>query len=82
MRPVLSPGAFALFKRQASYRDGDVVLVDHPRFGRIVKRAIDVTAEQLWLEGANAYSVSRESIGPVARDDIRGKLVYQIERGT
>ncbi|MEM9376125.1 MAG: S24 family peptidase [Pseudomonadota bacterium] len=82
MRPVLSPGAFALFKRQAAYRDGDVVLVDHPRFGRIVKRAIDVTAERLWLEGANARSVSRESIGPVARDYIRGKLVYQIERGT
>ena len=80
MRPLLSPGIFALFREQASYSDGDVVLVSHPRFGRIVKRAIDVGADSLWLEGANAKSLSRESMGPIERSHITGKLVYQIVR--
>ena len=82
MCPMLSSGAFALFKRSAIYRDGDVLLVDHPRFGKIVKRAIDVSADSLWLEGANANSLSRESMGPVQRAHVQGKLVYQIARKT
>ncbi|MEM9179466.1 MAG: S24/S26 family peptidase [Pseudomonadota bacterium] len=80
MHPMLSPGAFALFKRSTSYRDGDVLLVDHPRFGKIVKRAIDVNADSLWLEGANAHSLSRESMGPVEHARVQGKLVYHIAR--
>ena len=81
MNPMLKPGTFAVFKRQACYSEGDIVLVDHPRFGTIVKRAIDVSAETLWLEGANTTSLSRESMGPIERGCIRGKLVYQIARG-
>lgn len=80
MQPMLSPGTFALFRKQASYSDGDIVLVNHPRFGRIVKRAIDVGTGSLWLEGANAQSLSRESMGPIERSHINGKLIYQIVR--
>ncbi|MEL6665452.1 MAG: S24/S26 family peptidase [Henriciella sp.] len=80
MHPMLSPGTFALFRRSASYRDGDVLLVEHPRFGRIVKRAIDVGKEALWLEGANANSLSRETMGPIEQRLVQGKLVYQIAR--
>lgn len=78
MQPVLSPGTFAIFRRSTSYRDGDVLLVKHPRFGTIVKRAIDVNAESLWLEGANASSLSRETMGPIERTRVQGKLVYQV----
>jgi len=80
MRPLVNPGAFAVFKRTATYATGDVVLVDHPRFGTIIKRAIDVTPQQLWLEGANSDSLSRETMGPVERRRIKGKLVFQIKR--
>ena len=80
MSPMLSPGAFALFKRSAIYGDGDVLLINHPRFGKIVKRAIDVNADSLWLEGANANSLSRESMGPIERARVQGKLVYHIDR--
>lgn len=75
---MLSPGTFAIFKRGACYRDGDVLLVEHPRFGKIVKRAIDVSAETLWLEGANANSLSRETMGPIEQSRVQGKLVFQI----
>ncbi|MEL6725817.1 MAG: S24 family peptidase [Pseudomonadota bacterium] len=81
MRPLLKPGSFAVFKRQSTYANGDVVLVDHPRFGKIVKRAIDVTPKKLWLEGAHSDSLSRETMGPVERSCVKGKLVYQIKRG-
>ena len=82
MYPMLSPGAFAIFKRSAPYRDGDVLLVEHPRFGRIVKRAIDVGAQTLWLEGANTKSLSKETMGPIERTRVQGKLVYQISGKT
>ncbi|MEO1306192.1 MAG: S24/S26 family peptidase, partial [Pseudomonadota bacterium] len=59
MRPMLEPGAFAVFKKSRAYAAGDVLLVDHPRFGTIVKRAADVGEKTLWLEGANATSLSR-----------------------
>ena len=80
MRPMLSSGTFAVFKRQSDYGDGDVLLVNHPRFGKIVKRAIDVSAQSLWLEGANPTSLSRETMGPIERDYIQGKLICQIKR--
>ena len=80
MRPLVKPGAFAVFKRQSTYADGDVVLVDHPRFGKIIKRAIDVTSKSLWLEGAHTDSLSRETMGPIERRRVKGKLVYQFER--
>lgn len=80
MRPMLSPGTFAIFRRQADYGNGDVLLVSHPRFGKIVKRAIDVTARSIWLEGANSNSLSRETMGPIERSHIEGKLIYQIKR--
>lgn len=81
MRPLVNPGAFAVFRQRSTYATGDVVLVDHPRFGTIIKRAIDVTPQQLWLEGANSDSLSRETMGPVERRRIKGKLVFQIKRG-
>lgn len=80
MHPMLSPGTFAFFRKQTSYGDGDILLVNHPRFGRIVKRAIDVGANSLWLEGANANSLSRECMGPIERGHVRGKLILQIAR--
>lgn len=81
MYPVLKPGSFAVFRRQAKYEDGDVLLVNHPRFGKIVKRALDVGAKTLWLEGANTNSLSRETMGPIEPNQVQGKLVYQIQRG-
>lgn len=78
---MLEPGAFAVFKKSRAYAAGDVLLVDHPRFGTIVKRVADVGEKTLWLEGANATSLSRESMGPIESKSVRGKLVYQIQRG-
>lgn len=80
MRPVLFPGTFAIFRRQTAYEDGDILLVNHPRFGRIVKRAIDVGSRSLWLEGANSNSLTRETMGPIECSQVQGKLLYQIRR--
>ena len=40
MRPCLEHGDFALFRRARRYAVGDVVLVEHPALGRIVKAVL------------------------------------------
>jgi nickel-type superoxide dismutase maturation protease len=92
MRPALEPGEWALAVVAASYRRGDVVVLEHPeRPGfELVKRVIAVPgdlapdgrvldADRFWLEGdaADASTDSR-TFGAVGRASLVGRvrLVY------
>jgi mitochondrial inner membrane protease subunit 1 len=91
MAPTLLPGDWVLVVTPASYRRGDVVVVEHP--GRpgyeMVKRLVavpgDVVAErrlagdEYWVEGDGPASTDSRHFGPVTRDALRARaeLVYR-----
>jgi hypothetical protein len=82
MSPTLHDGDFvvALRTRWAGrYRPGDVVLVDHPALGWIIKRIARLEPEGwLRLEGDDPESCSSEFLGNVPLQAVLGRAVLRI----
>lgn len=82
MAPLLLAGEFALFRRcsEASLQPKQVVLVDSPRFGRIIKCLIIDAKERpeqtacYRLYGLHAESTSTEALGTINPQQILGCL--------
>ena len=82
MEPALRNGDYAILKRLKSPGNldaGDIVLVNHPRFGLIIKavRARDGAAS-VFLEGASAASTPRDELGSVGSQCVLATLVWRI----
>jgi len=75
MEPSLPQGSLALFRRSRNIRVGDIVVTDHPRYGRIVKRVAGDFGKAVLLEGLSDASVEAEKLGRIAKSDIRGRLI-------
>lgn len=79
MEPMLPHGTIALFRRRKAVDRGDVVLVEHPEFGVIVKRIYTVSLQGRYhLEGIGRFSTSRKKLGSVEREQIKGILVTKL----
>ena len=83
MQPMLPPGCPALFRRPLfralQVARGDVVLVDHPDFGIIVKRAVAIgDDDQVALEGLSLVSTSPEKLGSVSKRLVLGVFVRRL----
>ena len=79
MEPALPDGSIALFRARKRVEQGDVVLVDHPEFGLIVKRVRAVDEDGgAWLEGSSPASTSADKLGRVAAEQIRGTLLLRL----
>lgn len=82
MGRVLPHRSFALFRRKRKVSKGDIVLVDHPEYGRIVKLVAAVTVNGRYsLRGAQPNSESEARIGAVDGRRIRGTLVWRVTKG-
>ncbi len=81
MRPRLEPGDFAIFRRARSLRVGDIVLVDHPTYGRIVKSVRALAEGRVWLEGLSPASTSADALGGVAPAAVIGRQVWRVRPG-
>ena len=80
MEPMLTDGSVALFRRPlfraCQAERGDIVLVDHPDFGVIVKRVRSVGADgAVALEGTSPASTPASMLGSVNSERLRGVLV-------
>jgi signal peptidase I len=74
MQPTLSPGDIVLLRRRCA-RTGDIVVVRHPRLGRIVKRV----REGGLLTGDNpADSTDAERLGRLVDSELIGVAVLAI----
>ncbi len=79
MEPKLPNNSIALFRRRKGVTRGDVVLVDHPEFGIIVRKVSAVGREaNIHLRGTSRQSTSQERLGKVAPDRIMGTLVLRV----
>ena len=78
MSPDLAPASYALFKRAARLRPGDVVLAQHDRYGRIIKRVKSLNLHGVRLTGTHPDSVSEDDMGTLPIGKIQGKLIWQV----
>ena len=82
MGRVLPHRCLALFRRKRKVSKGDIVLVDHPEFGRIVKLVAAVTINGRYsLRGAHPNSDGETPLGAVEGRQIRGTLMWRLTKG-
>lgn len=82
MSPSLMAGNFllAIAQRRPRLNVGSVVVVEHPRYGRIIKRvsAIDDHG-QLWLCGDNQQrSTSTSALGAITTDQVLARVICRL----
>lgn len=81
MRPALEEGDFVVARRLprgANIAVGDIVEIDHPDFGLIVKRVMETRPGCVLVQGLTTLSLEAGQIGPIARSRIKGRLVWRI----
>lgn len=84
MSPGLQPGDYVLTvsRRKARYRVGDVVVADHPRYGRIIKRVTALAEDGLLhLCGTHPASTSSLSLGPLSPERVLGRVIRRFGAG-
>ena len=75
---LLPGGTLALFRRKADVTRGDIVLVEHPEHGRIVRRVHTVNRYgRLSLEPLDP-SRKRLRLGLIEPEWVRGALVFRL----
>jgi len=81
MLPSMSNGDFVITScLLMRLKEGDVVVAEHPVYGRLIKRVVVVSSESgLRLAGENDSSVSSDDIGWVPMSHILGKVHYLIK---
>ena len=78
MVPRLRPGSFALFRPARHLSSGDTVLVEHPRYGCIVKSVRAIADGEVWLEGLSPHSIAADRLGSVPSQAVLGRLAFQV----
>lgn len=78
MEPRLRSGDFGVFLRRRRYQIGDIVLVQHPRLGKIVKVLRTLQGDEVTLEGTSPLSTSSAAMGQLPTSAILGRLIFHI----
>ena len=82
MSPVLLPNSYVIlhnFGNKKRLKKGQVIKVEHPSYGAIIKRIAYRDKNGLyWLAGDNPNSVSTCEMGPVSAKQIKGILIFKI----
>ncbi len=84
MSPGLQPGDYVLIAPRINrqYRPGDVVVADHPRYGRIIKRVTVVAADGLLhLCGTHPASTPSLTLGSLPLKRIKGRVIWRFRPG-
>lgn len=83
MVPALNDGDYAVARRLRSGQVpavGDIVEVDHPDLGPLVKRVEALRAEAVRLRGLGASSLEPGQLGWVPRGRVRARLLWRLSR--
>ena len=85
MSPLLHDGDYLLVRKvlqSSGIRDGNIVTLKHPRFGKIVKAVIGVTPETVKLTGISRLSTPADVLGDIKKQSIDGVGVAVIPRSS
>lgn len=75
MSPRLHDGQLKLFRRRPNYQVGEIVLVDHPRYGLVIKQIVALNSTSVRLKGLNPHSISEDSMGDIPVECVSGRLI-------
>ena len=80
MLPELSSGDFVIASRfYLSIKNNDLLIVNHPVYGIIVKRVIEYHPQNGYrLRGDHTSSVSSEQMGWLSQENIVGKIFFSV----
>ncbi|ROS05383.1 nickel-type superoxide dismutase maturation protease [Sinobacterium caligoides] len=82
MLPTFRSGDYvlALKRRRIALDIGDVVVVQHPRFGTIIKRLTGITdGSTLLIAGDNRLaSTPQPTLGSITPEQVIGKVIFHI----
>ena len=78
MDPDLPFKSLALFRATKRVKRSDIVLVDHPEYGSLVRKvsAISVNSGRVGLRGICRSGNSARKLGNVDRDQVFGKVLF------
>lgn len=77
--PNAPDGSIALFRDRKGIARGDIVLVDHPELGRIVKKVSAVGRNgNVHLRGTSRSMTTGEEQSRVPRELVRGVWVWRL----
>lgn len=80
--PDYQEGDFVLISKIPFYlnwiRPGDVVVFNHPRYGKMIKRVLYVnpTKQEYFVIGNGNHSVDSRRFGPLGANAFVGKVLY------
>ena len=81
MAPAYNDGDYVVSLGFLPVREGDVVVVQHPLFGRIIKRVAELDDHSgIRLQGDNPQSTSSEAMGWLTRQQLLGRVCWHIRK--
>ncbi len=81
MYPRLSGGDYVIATRFFfRLKKNDIIVAEHPVYGRLIKRVVQIDDNGYWLAGDNPQSVSTEKMGPVKKKQILGKFLFAVRK--
>ena len=86
LAPDFQEGDFVLTVRipffSIRYKSGDIVVFDHPAYGRMIKRvqAISPENDTLFVVGSHPNSIDSRQFGPIPTQAVLGKVIWHIKK--
>jgi len=83
--PKIKPGDFVLIDRLPwlfhRVKTGDVVVFNHPIYGRMIKivERVDRQRKELWVYGVKEESLDSKALGAVLSNWLIGKVIWHIK---
>lgn len=81
MQPFLRSGDYVFATRlYISIAINDLIVVNHPRYGRIIKRVSNINqALGVCLSGDNKESVTSDEMGWISLNQVGAKVIFSIK---
>jgi signal peptidase I len=85
LSPFFLSGDYVLLRtssRGYNLKKGDVVVFNHPQFGRLIKQvqSIEPTARAIRVKGTHPASLDPIQLGSIPFSDIIGKVIWHIKQ--
>ncbi len=86
LAPLYQDGDFVLVSKipvlWQGFRPGDVVVFQHARLGRLIKRIerLEDGGHSLYVMGLDAYSNDSRIFGAIPRTQVQGKVIWHFAR--
>ena len=81
MSPTIPDQSYVMARKAKSrIAKESLLIIDHKNYGKILKKLVKVDDNKnLWFEGENLSSVSKEMIGPIKFEEVIGKVVFVVK---